>query len=430
VSQSAIRVHNISKEYRLGHNYQRGRTFREMLVDVVKSPFRRLRGTSVRSTEIFSALRDVSFEVQPGEVVGIIGRNGAGKSTLLKILSRITEPSSGRAELRGRVASLLEVGTGFHPELTGQENIFLNGALLGMSRAEVSRKFEAIVAFSEVEKFLDTPVKHYSSGMYLRLAFAVAAHLQQEILLVDEVLAVGDSSFQKKCLGKMESVANEGRTVLFVSHHMPTVTRVCPRTILLDRGNLAFDGESHKAVAAYLASGLGVTAAREWPNLSAAPGDHVVRLLSVRARQTDGAIGDACDIRRPIAIDMEYRVFESGHVLCPSLHLFNEEGVTLFATVDQDADWRHRPRPVGRYVSTAWIPGNFFADGVVLVLAAMSSWRTRTWHFAERESIAFHVVDSLDGDSARGDYIGPMPGVLRPLLKWETHVVEMAESRD
>jgi lipopolysaccharide transport system ATP-binding protein len=430
LSQPAIRVHKLSKEYRLAHNYKRGRTFREMLVEVAQAPFRRLSGSRARSTEIFSALRDVSFEVQPGEVVGIIGRNGAGKSTLLKILSRITDPSSGRAELRGRIASLLEVGTGFHPELTGRENIFLNGALLGMSRAEVVRKFEAIVAFSEVEKFLDTPVKHYSSGMYVRLAFAVAAHLQQEILLVDEVLAVGDSSFQKKCLGKMESVANEGRTVLFVSHHMPTVTRVCPRTILLDRGGVAFDGESHQAVSAYLASGLGVTAAREWSDLYSAPGDNVVRLLSVRARQTDGAIGDAFDIRRPIAIEMEYQVFESGHVLCPSFHLFNEEGVNLFAAVDQDVHWRYQPRSVGRYVSTAWIPGNFFAEGVVLVLAAMSCWKTRTWHFSEREVVAFHVIDSLDGDSARGDYVGPVPGVLRPMLKWETQVVEIARSRD
>lgn len=428
--QPAIRVHELSKEYCLAHNLQNGRTFREMLVDVAKAPFRRLSGNSSGSSEIFSALRDVSFEVQPGEVVGIIGRNGAGKSTLLKILSRITEPSSGRAELRGRVASLLEVGTGFHPELTGRENIFLNGALLGMKRSEVSEKFDAIVAFSEVEKFLDTAVKHYSSGMYVRLAFAVAAHLQQEILLIDEVLAVGDSTFQKKCLGKMESVANEGRTVLFVSHHMPTVTRVCPRTILLDRGSLAFDGESHQAVSAYLSSGLGVTAAREWLDVNSAPGDHVVRLLSVRARQTDGTSGDAFDIRRPIAIEMEYQVFESGQVLCPNLHLLNEEGITLFSTVDQDADWRYRPRSIGKYVSTALIPGNFFAEGVVLVLAAMTSWKTRTWHFSEREAIAFHVVDSLDGDSARGDYIGPMPGLLRPMLKWETQVVETAESTD
>ena len=224
-----------------------------MLVDVAKSPFRRLSGISTRSTEIYSALRDVSFEVQPGEVVGIIGRNGAGKSTLLKILSRITEPSSGRAELRGRVASLLEVGTGFHPELTGRENIFLNGALLGMSRAEVSRKFDAIVAFSEVEKFLDTPVKHYSSGMYVRLAFAVAAHLEPEILIVDEVLAVGDMAFQRKCLGTMRDfVGRSGRTVLFVSHNMAAIESLCDRAMLFQGGRLVDTGPPQQMIRKYL----------------------------------------------------------------------------------------------------------------------------------------------------------------------------------
>jgi lipopolysaccharide transport system ATP-binding protein len=253
LSQPAIRVHKLSKEYRLGHNYQQGPTFREMLVDVAKSPFRRLRSTRVRSTEIFSALRDVSFEVQPGEVVGVIGRNGAGKSTLLKILSRITEPTSGRAELRGRVASLLEVGTGFHPELTGRENVFLNGALMGMSRAEVSRKFDAIVAFSEVEKFLDTPVKHYSSGMYVRLAFAVAAHLEPEILIVDEVLAVGDMAFQRKCLGKMRDfVGRSGRTVLFVSHNMAAIESLCDRAMLFEGGRLVDAGSPQQMTRKYL----------------------------------------------------------------------------------------------------------------------------------------------------------------------------------
>ena len=212
------------------------------------------------------ALKDVSFDINRGEVVGIIGRNGAGKSTLLKILSEITEPTEGRVEIHGRVGSLLEVGTGFHPELTGRENVYLNGAILGMKRAEIERKFDEIVAFAEVEKFIDTPVKHYSSGMYLRLAFAVAAHLEPEILIVDEVLAVGDAAFQKKCLGKMAGVAKEGRTVLFVSHNMPAITRLCERAILLDEGRLLQDGVSHQVVKAYLNAGLGTTAMREWPD--------------------------------------------------------------------------------------------------------------------------------------------------------------------
>jgi lipopolysaccharide transport system ATP-binding protein len=251
VSQPAIRVHRLSKAYILGHRHKRGRTFREMLVDVATRPLRRLRGEPDGATETFWALQDVSFDVQPGEIVGIIGRNGAGKSTLLKILSRITEPTSGHAELHGRVASLLEVGTGFHPDLTGRENIFLNGALLGMTQAEVRRKFDAIVDFSEVEKFLDTAVKHYSSGMYVRLAFAVAAHLDTEVLLVDEVLAVGDAAFQRKCLGKVRELTSQQRTVFFVSHNMAAVSYLCQRGIVLEHSRMAFDGEVGDAVEYY-----------------------------------------------------------------------------------------------------------------------------------------------------------------------------------
>ncbi len=248
----AIRAERLSKRYLLGER-RRYRTLREALVSAARAPFRPGR-TEPRET--IWALRDVAFEIRHGEVVGVIGRNGAGKSTLLKILSRITEPTSGRAELYGRVGSLLEVGTGFHSELTGRENIFLSGAILGMHRAEIERKFDEIVAFAEVERFIDTPVKHYSSGMYLRLAFAVAAHLEPEILLVDEVLAVGDAEFQKRCLGKMSSVASEGRTVLFVSHNMGAVTSLCRRTIHLREGRVYEDGPSGRVVANYLAEVL------------------------------------------------------------------------------------------------------------------------------------------------------------------------------
>ncbi len=260
MSDIAIRVENLSKLYRIGRAQQRHDTLRDALV----STFQRFnvqrsnvqRSNVQRSDELW-ALRDVSFEVQRGEVVGIIGRNGAGKSTLLKILSRITEPTSGRAEIHGRVGSLLEVGTGFHPELTGRENIYLNGAILGMKRREIERKFDEIVAFAEIERFLDTPVKRYSSGMYVRLAFAVAAHLEPEILLVDEVLAVGDAAFQKKCLGKMGDVAREGRTVLFVSHNMAAVQTLCKTSVLLDQGVIAARGLSEQVIYAYLATGTG-----------------------------------------------------------------------------------------------------------------------------------------------------------------------------
>jgi lipopolysaccharide transport system ATP-binding protein len=254
----AIRVTKIGKEYRIGSAQQGYRTFRETLTDVFAAPFQRawnlMRGQAYGAAGLLEsiwALKDVSFEVRHGEVVGIIGRNGAGKSTLLKILSRITEPTEGYADVYGRVGSLLEVGTGFHPELTGRENIYLNGAILGMSRKEIDRKFDGIVAFAEVEKFIDTPVKHYSSGMGLRLGFAVAAHLEPEILVVDEVLAVGDSSFQKKCLGRMEQVADTGRTVLFVSHNMAAISTLCRKAVVLDGGQLVFVGSTSEAIRYY-----------------------------------------------------------------------------------------------------------------------------------------------------------------------------------
>ncbi len=262
-----IRVENLGKRYELAHQVRHD-TLRDSLAHGFRALVRRWSGAEARTArEEFWALRDVSFEVNRGDVVGIIGRNGAGKSTLLKILSRITEPSTGRVRLRGRVASLLEVGTGFHPELTGRENIFLNGAILGMTRAEISRKFDEIVAFAEVERFLDTPVKHYSSGMYVRLAFAVAAHLEPEILIVDEVLAVGDAQFQSKCLGKMESVSrHEGRTVLLVSHNMSIIQSLCTQALHLVDGHLRFQGAPGAAVEQYLARGGAQSFARDLPD--------------------------------------------------------------------------------------------------------------------------------------------------------------------
>src|ERR1051325_514167 len=273
-----IRVKKVSKEYGVGPSQSTYVTLRDSVASAVRATFKRGNRRSA-GQEILWALRDVSFEIAPGEVVGIIGRNGAGKSTLFKVLSRITEPTTGRVELYGRVASLLEVGTGFHPELTGRENIFLNGAILGMKREEIARNFDEIVAFAELERFIDTPVKRYSSGMYVRLAFAVAAHLEPEILIVDEVLAVGDVRFQRKCLDKMEGVSKEGRTVLFVSNNMPAITRLCERAILLDQGEIIEDGAASRVVSAYLGStAAGSAGVREWPDASRAPGDEVVRL--------------------------------------------------------------------------------------------------------------------------------------------------------
>jgi lipopolysaccharide transport system ATP-binding protein len=369
-------------------------------------------------------LSEVSFKIKRGEVVGIIGRNGAGKSTLLKILSRITEPTRGSGEIYGRVGSLLEVGTGFHGELSGRENIYLSSAILGMKRSEIARKFDEIVAFAEIEKFVDTPVKHYSSGMYLRLAFAVAAYLEPEILLVDEVLAVGDARFQKKCLGKMKDIGQYGRTVLFVSHNMPALTNLCPRAILLDGGKMVMDGPSLPVVNSYLTSGLGTTAAREWPDPATAPGREVVRLRAVRVRTEDGQITDTVDIRQPVGVEMEYDVLQPGKVLLPNMHFFNGEGIYAFGAQDLDPDWRKRPRPTGRYISTVWLPGNLLSDGTMMVNVALNTMDPIIVQFHEINAVAFQVVDSFEGDSSRGDWPGKFRGVLRPMLKWTTQTIQ------
>jgi lipopolysaccharide transport system ATP-binding protein len=415
-----IKADGLAKQYRVGVNEPSYRTLRDAITGVAAAPFKLLSRSRRARGELVWALDGVSFEAQPGDVIGIIGRNGAGKSTLLKILSRITEPTRGRVDLYGRVSSLLEVGTGFHPELTGRENVYLNGAILGMTRVEINRKFDEIIAFSGIEKFIDTPVKWYSSGMYLRLAFSVAAHLEPEILIIDEVLAVGDASFQRKCLNKMQSVSEQGRTVLFVSHDMTAVTRLCPRAILLDQGKIFSDGPAHEVVSAYLTSGLGTTAAREWTEPATAPGNEIARLRAVRIRSDDGRVTDAIDIRKPVRIEVEFEVCEPGHLLTPNFHVFNEEGINVFNTNDLDAEWRTRPRPVGIYTSTVWIPGNFLAEGTLIVGAAVSTLDPVVIHFYEREAVAFQVIDSLDGDSARAGYAGPYPGVVRPALRWTT----------
>jgi lipopolysaccharide transport system ATP-binding protein len=411
-----IKATNVAKQYQLGSSQNSFVTLRDTLSEVVRAPLKRLRANQNAGTVM--ALRDVSFEVNAGEVLGIIGRNGAGKSTLLKVLARITEPSAGRIDLYGRVASLLEVGTGFHPELTGRENIHLNAAILGMTRAEIQRRFDEIVAFSEIEEFMDTPVKRYSSGMYLRLAFAVAAHLDPEILLVDEVLAVGDARFQRKCLDKMENVRASGRTVIFVSHNMPAITRLCPRTLLLENGAVSFDGPSHEAVNIYLGSGTSTNAAREWKDVASAPGNNVARLCAVRVRSENGEIRESIDIRSAVGVEMEFVVLEAGHVLIPTFQFINQEGVCVFTAVEHDPEWRRRPRLAGRFVTTAWIPANFLAEGALIIGASVATFEPPQVHFHERDIVAFHVIDSLEGNAARGDYAGRFPGVVRPLLNW------------
>jgi lipopolysaccharide transport system ATP-binding protein len=298
MSSVAIRIDRLGKEFELGRTVERFPTLRDALVQgasgVARAAADLARGRTRPRPERFWAVRDVSLEIEQGEVVGIVGRNGAGKSTLLKLLARVTEPTSGSAQLRGRIGSLLEVGTGFHPQLTGRENTYLNGAILGMRRSEIARNFDEIVAFAEVERFIDTPVKHYSSGMYLRLAFAVAAHLEPEILLVDEVLAVGDAAFQRKCLGKMSEVSQHGRTVLFVSHNMDAIQRLCPRTILLEGGRLAMYENTSAVVARYFAANGERPSSGERVDLSASSrrGSGEARFTSVsyRSGAPDGGL--------------------------------------------------------------------------------------------------------------------------------------------
>ncbi|RJR20785.1 MAG: ATP-binding cassette domain-containing protein [Nitrospiraceae bacterium] len=430
-TSSAITVENLSKCYRIGLKEEMNDSIVKSLFGFIKSPiknYRRYRSlykfddteSEVESPDIIWALKDVSFSVKEGEIVGIIGVNGAGKSTLLKILSRITDPTHGQATIRGKISSLLEVGTGFHQELTGRENVYLNGTILGMKKKELDRKFDEIVDFSGIDKFIDTPVKRYSSGMKVRLAFAVAAHLEPEILLIDEVLAVGDAEFQRRCLNKMEDVSHQGRTVLFVSHSMPAVTRLCPRTILLNGGGIAADGPSHQIVSIYMNSEKATKAERTWSGTDQAPGDDVVRLYSVRVRPEGGEVAEAVDIRKSTAIEIEYDVLQSGYVFMIYFHVVNDEGVEVFLSIDNDNAWRDKPRPAGRYLSTSWIPGNLMSEGIFFISPGIRTLNPNIRRLKAEDAVAFQIIDSQDGDTARAGFTGNIAGIVRPLLKWET----------
>jgi lipopolysaccharide transport system ATP-binding protein len=423
MSDLAIRIERVGKRYHIAGQGPRYSTLRDTLAQAFTAPVRRLRargtGRGAASAHDVWALHDVSFDVRQGEVVGIIGRNGAGKSTLLKIVAGIVAPTTGRAGVRGRVGSLLEVGTGFHPELSGRDNVYLAGAVLGMRRAEIARKFDEIVAFAEVEQFIDEPVKHYSSGMYMRLAFAVAAHLEPEILLVDEVLAVGDVEFQKRVLGKMQSVGELGRTVLFVSHNMPAILRLCPRVILLDKGGVELDGPAGEVTAAYLQAGLGLGAERSWPDPLSAPGDEIARLTAVRVLGPDGSPASCVDIQRPFSIELEYWNLRPGAPLIANVHLYNAQGIYLFSAHDNlEPNWgSSRPRPAGRYRSVCTIPGNFLNAGRITVHAGVGRWNPHAIHAWVDEAVAFDVLDT---GGVRGEYPGPWTGAIRPYLEWLT----------
>lgn len=405
----AIRIEHLSKQYHIGGSQSSYRTLRETLVSGIKNL--RLRGLGSSTDNRIWALRDISLEIQQGEAVGIIGRNGAGKSTLLKILSHITNPTEGRVEIFGRVGSLLEVGTGFHPELTGRENIYLNGAILGMKRAEIERKFDEIVAFAETEKFLDTPVKHYSTGMYMRLAFAVAAHLEPEILIVDEVLAVGDAEFQKKCLGKMGDVAKEGRTVLFVSHNMGAIKRLCSRAIYLENGHNRFEGDTAKAIQKYKGEIQDNRVAIFGPDRS-----KFIRISQIGIFPAQGPIRDDLDTADGLIIRIVYdvnRPTSGAHVF---IRIHMDDGETLLATGDADtAPERLGIRNPGRYFCEILIPPRILGAGRYSI----------TWSagipFLENFDVEFHAIKFLlvDQKGQRGNFIHrERPGILALDLDW------------
>jgi lipopolysaccharide transport system ATP-binding protein len=420
----AITVDSLSKKYRLGQYQAAYGTLRETLVHAGR---RVTRKEHHRPASEIWALRDVSFEVPEGQVLGVIGRNGAGKSTLLKILTRIAFPTEGRAEIRGRVGSLLEVGTGFNQELTGRENVYLNGAILGMKRREIEQRFDDIVEFSGVEKFIDTPVKRYSSGMYVRLAFAVAAHLEPEILFVDEVLSVGDAEFQRRCLGRMEELANAGRTVVFVSHGLSSVAQLCDRAIWIDSGHVVGDGRPAEVIANYLHQTHSTGAERVWEPESA-PGNDLAQILSIRTLPHDGMPPGVVDVRRPICIEIGFKVLREGKPLFPKIKVLDEEGAVAFNAMDTDERWL-QPTPAGEYISTAWIPPNLLNEGNAIVEVAICSldFPKLEHHAAVYEAVSFEVLDPGEGDSARGRFGGQWRGVVRPLLEWSVESVPVSQ---
>jgi lipopolysaccharide transport system ATP-binding protein len=422
VTETAIAAEGLSKRYRLGTGAHRYGRLTESLSDAFAAPFRKLlRRERSPSEGLLWALKDVSFEVSAGQSVGIIGRNGAGKTTLLKLLSRITEPTEGRAVLRGRVGSLLEVGTGFHPELTGRENISLNGAILGMSRLEISKRFDEIVEFAEVGRFLDTPVKRYSSGMQVRLAFAVAAHFEPEILIVDEVLAVGDVSFQRKCLGKMGDVASKGRTVLFVSHNMSVVSRLCEHGIWMDNGKIAAQGEMEDVVRQYLSSSVGGDARYEADDLDMAPGNDVIRLLGVRLRDGHGRVVSSVDAQTPVFVEIEYAVLQRRPVRT-AFRLASAEGAVLFTSTDADDEERYgRERDPGVYISRCEIPDRLLKRGLYFLTVSSSIPMVKV-NFAMENVVSFSVdqTDAILDDNRAG--------LIAPALSW--NVKKVSDLRD
>lgn len=409
MSNTSIKVENLSKSYELGV-IGTGTLYHTLWGYINKITNKKDRQ---KITQEFLALNNINFEINHGDVVGIVGKNGAGKSTLLKVLSRITEPTKGRITINGRVASLLEVGTGFHSELTGRENIFLNGSILGMRKAEIRSKFDEIVDFSGVEKFLDTPVKRYSSGMYVRLAFAVAAHLEPEILIIDEVLSVGDAEFQKKCIGKMSEVSKQGRTVLFVSHNMEAVNTLCKKAILLEGGQLVNQGTAREIVDLYLSKTFEQGTSIKWEKHNR-PGDDAVRLNSVQLISNKGVPTQVISIKEAIGVRINYEVLKENFKPIPNIHLSTIQGQKVFVSIPVE---QPSLKEVGEHEATVWIPRDLLNVGKYSLRIPISTMSPYVSHVDLEDLLSFEVIENI---SERGtDYLGKMPGIIRPKLQWE-----------
>jgi lipopolysaccharide transport system ATP-binding protein len=425
MSKTILKIEKLSKQYRLGQ------VGTGTLADDLKrwwfkvlgkeDPFlkigdvnnQRIKGVS----DYVWAIKDINFEVRKGEVLGIIGKNGAGKSTLLKILSKITSPTTGSIKSRGRIASLLEVGTGFHGEMTGKENIFLNGAILGMTKKEISKKYDEIVEFSGCERYIDTPVKRYSSGMTVRLAFAVAAFLEPDILIIDEVLAVGDAEFQKKAIGKMQDISKgEGRTVLFVSHNMAAVRKLCTRCIVLENGEVILEGKVNDCIDEYLTD-FNYSAHRKW-DLEERPGSNLFKLIAAKVLDPDDNITLNHLINKQVSIEFSYEVLNNNELYTHSFNLFNTQNIHVFSSHDKDSITLKNPVKKGVYTKRVEIPANFLAEGGYACSFAIIRYNPFYVEFHEMDVLGFNIIDVVDENTARGNYSGNFPGVVRPLLNW------------